>query len=147
MILHRQVDSLLRASIPWSYSIDIWNVGCMIWNFFEGGSLFTGHDHEFQAYRSRAHLAEMIGLLGQPPASLLARGRQRQKFFLDSGEFRGKSLLKEPTPLEQRETVLGGQDRESFLRFMRRMLQWEPEKRSTAKELAEDEWIRKHIDL
>ena len=51
------------------------------------------------------------------------------------------------TPLEQRETTLEGEDKESFLRMMRRMLQWEPEKRSSAKELAENEWIRKEIGL
>jgi hypothetical protein len=49
------------------------------------------------------------------------------------------------TPLEKRETTLEGEDKESFLRMMRRMLQWEPEKRNSAKELAEDEWIRKQI--
>ena len=47
-------------------------------------------------------------------------------------------------PLEERITVLGGEDRDLFLRFMRKMLQWEPEKRSTAAELAQDEWIHKH---
>ncbi|EGY21341.1 serine/threonine-protein kinase SRPK3 [Verticillium dahliae VdLs.17] len=26
---------------PWSYSIDIWNTGCVIWDLFEGGHLFT----------------------------------------------------------------------------------------------------------
>lgn len=36
------------------------------------------------------------------------------------------------------------EDRECFLRFMRKMLQWEPEKRSTASELLDDEWILKH---
>jgi hypothetical protein len=50
--------------------------------------------------------------------------------------------------LEQRETSLleesDAADRELFLRFMREMLQWEPEKRSTARELAEDEWVCKH---
>ena len=49
-------------------------------------------------------------------------------------------------PLEERITVLGGEDRDLFLRFMRKMLQWEPEKRSTAAELAKDEWILKHAE-
>ncbi|KAE8141341.1 kinase-like domain-containing protein [Aspergillus pseudotamarii] len=143
--IYRAPEVILE--VPWSYSIDIWNVGCMIWNIFEGGSLFTGHDPEFQTYRSRAHLAEMINLLGPPPPSLLARGKQSQKFFSGSGEFREATLLQDLTPLEQRETTLEGEDKESFLRMMRRILQWEPEKRSSAKELAEDEWIRKQIGL
>lgn len=50
--------------------------------------------------------------------------------------------------MEAREFVLAEgediEDREAFLRFMHKMLQWEPEKRCTARELAKDEWIVKH---
>lgn len=118
-----------------------------IWNIFEGGSLFTGHDPEFLTYRSRAHLAEMIRLLGPPPPGLLARATQRERFFADTGEFREASLLQDRAPLEQRETTLEGEDKESFLRMMRKMLQWEPEMRGSANVLAEDEWIRRQIGL
>ena len=49
-------------------------------------------------------------------------------------------------PLEQRETTLvGTEDRQLFLDFMSKMLQWEPSKRHSAKALAEDEWIMRHI--
>lgn len=88
----------------------------------------------------------MINLLGPHPPSLLARAKQSQKFFSDSGEFREAGLLQDLTPLDQRETTLEGEDKESFLRMMRRKLQWEPEKRSSAQELAEDEWICRQID-
>ncbi|KAL4940330.1 hypothetical protein BDV06DRAFT_230414 [Aspergillus oleicola] len=132
--------------IPWSYEIDIWNAGCMIWNIFQGGSAFSGHDAEFNSYRSRAHLADMINLLGPPPASLLSRGRRAGKFFTESGEFRDKWLLKGITPLEERQTGLDGdrEDKELFLRFMRKMLRWEPGERATAGELVGDEWVVKH---
>ncbi|KAJ9234021.1 hypothetical protein DTO207G8_4084 [Paecilomyces variotii] len=132
--------------VPWTYSVDIWNVGCMIWDIYEGGSLFTGQDPEFQKYRSRAHLADMINLLGPRPPSLLAQGKLRDKFFSGEGDFRAKNLLKDQVPLEERETTLEGEEeREAFLRLMRKMLQWEPGKRSSAKELGEDEWIHKHL--
>lgn len=51
----------------------------------------------------------------------------------------------ERTPLEQRETSLEGEDKEQFLRLVRKMLQWEPEKRSSAKELEMDEWIQTEL--
>ncbi|KAG6290732.1 hypothetical protein E4U46_001627 [Claviceps purpurea] len=129
--------------IPWTSSVDIWNMGCMIWETFQGDNLFTGHDPELKTYRGRAHLAEMIALLGPPPPSLLARANLRSKFFSDAGEFCAGIPIPEPRPLEQRKTSLKGEDKDCFLRFMRKMLQWEPEKRSSAKELAEDEWIVK----
>lgn len=61
------------------------NLHRQIWNLFEGGSLFSGQDPEFQTYRSRAHLAEMIRLLDLPPKGFLARGNLTPKFFSDEG--------------------------------------------------------------
>jgi serine/threonine-protein kinase SRPK3 len=99
----------------------------------------------------------MIALLGPPPPSLLAQANLRSKFFSVAGKLRATEEcsffsnnafkgdfcagipIPESTPLEHRETSLEGEDRDCFLRFMRRMLQWEPEKRSSARELAEDE--------
>ncbi|KAJ5591842.1 uncharacterized protein N7459_002211 [Penicillium hispanicum] len=141
--IYRAPEVILE--VPWTYSVDIWNVGCMIWNIFEGESLFTGHDSEFQTYRSRAHLAEMIRLLGPPPPSLIAQGKLSHKFFSDKGEFCAGIPLEDRIPLEERETTLEGQDKEDFLCLVRKILQWEPGKRGSAKELAEDQWMRNHI--
>jgi hypothetical protein len=57
-----------------------------VWDAFEGENLFTGRDPEHNAYRGRAHLAEMIALLGPPPPGLLARANLRSKFFDEEGE-------------------------------------------------------------
>ncbi|EEY16285.1 serine/threonine-protein kinase SRPK3 [Verticillium alfalfae VaMs.102] len=81
--IYRAPEVIVEA--PWSYSIDIWNTGCVIWDPFEGGHLFTGHDPESERYRSRAHLAEIIDLLGPPPQTLLQTGRSSHKFFTDTG--------------------------------------------------------------
>ncbi|KZZ89350.1 protein kinase domain protein [Moelleriella libera RCEF 2490] len=141
--IYRAPEVILE--VPWTYSIDIWNVGCMIWDIFEGGSLFTGRDPESQTYRSRAHLAEMIDILGPPPPSLIAQGQLSPKFFDEKGIFLVESLLLERTTLERRETNLDGPDQADFLRFVRRMLQWDPTKCSSAKSLAEDTWILKQL--
>ncbi|PGH16326.1 CMGC/SRPK protein kinase [Helicocarpus griseus UAMH5409] len=82
--VYRAPEVILQ--VPWGYNVDIWNVGCMIWNIFEGGSLFTGQDPELQTYRSRVHLAQIISLLGPPPTSLLAQGKLSHKFFSDKGK-------------------------------------------------------------
>ncbi|KAJ5554918.1 kinase-like protein [Penicillium sp. DV-2018c] len=142
--IYRAPEVILE--VPWTYSVDIWNVGCMIWNIFEGESLFTGYDSESQSYRSRAHLAEIIKLLGPPPPNLLARGKLSHKFFSDEDDFCAKVLSEGRIPLERRETTLQGQDRANFLRLMQKMLQWEPANRSSARELQEDEWISKTLE-
>ncbi|KAL4959021.1 kinase-like domain-containing protein [Aspergillus stella-maris] len=134
--------------VPWDYKVDIWNVGCMIWDIFQGESLFTGYDPEHDAYRSRAHLAGMIDLLGPPPVELLKKGKDTVRSFDEAGQLRYGWLLKGITPLEERETTLkcdgDREDRELFLKFMGKMLKWEPRERATAGELVEDEWIVKH---
>ncbi|OAA49226.1 transcriptional activator xlnR [Cordyceps fumosorosea ARSEF 2679] len=114
-----------------------------IWDLFVGCFLFTGQDPELNTYRRRAHLAEIIGFLGPPPPDLVARGRLSYKYFAD-GEFQGSPL--HMSTLEQRETTLDdAEDKADFLRFMRRMLQWGPEKRSSAKSLARDDWIVRQL--
>ena len=126
-------------------SFDLGSHTHQIWHIFEGGHLFSGRDPEHAAYRSRAHLSEMVSLLGPPPPSLLERGNRSCEFFSSTGEFRAGIPVPTAKSLEDRETNLQDQEgRECFLRLMRKMLQWEPEKRSSAKELAEDGWIRKH---
>lgn len=38
---------------------------------------------------------------------------------------------------------LSGENKQAFLRFMRKILQWNPEDRATAQELLfDDEWVR-----
>jgi hypothetical protein len=57
-----------------------------VWDIFEGHNLFRGKDPELGVYRGRAHLAEMIALLGPPSAEFLNRGKLKSKFFSESGK-------------------------------------------------------------
>ncbi|KAF4446701.1 putative dis1-suppressing protein kinase dsk1 [Fusarium austroafricanum] len=137
--IYRAPEVILEA--PWSYQVDIWNAGCMIWDLFEGQHLFTGHDPEFQAYRSRAHLAEIIALLGQPPQALLQSGKSSHKFFTDTGDLHKDIRLPNSISLKEKEISLEGENQQKFLTMMSKMLQWHPSQRCSAKELAQDEWI------
>lgn len=42
-------------------------------------------------------------------------------------------------------TCMTGEEKELFLKFVRKMLQWLPEERRTAKELREDPWLQSGI--
>lgn len=57
----------------------------MIWDVFEGGHLFHGQDPTDKGYTTRAHLAEVIGLLEPPPLDLLERGVRSREFFSVDG--------------------------------------------------------------
>jgi serine/threonine protein kinase len=59
-----------------------------------------------------------------------------------SGNFDPGIELPPSSTLEETETTLEPDDREQFIRFVRRMVQWIPEHRSTAKELLQDPWLK-----
>ncbi|QPG94139.1 hypothetical protein C2857_004948 [Epichloe festucae Fl1] len=140
--VYRSPEVMLKAD--WSYPIDIWNVGAMIWDVFEGGHLFHGLDPspEKGYYTTRAHLAEIIGLLGPPPLDLLQRGTRSKEFFSEDGQWIADCPIPQGNSLEKAELVLAGKNKEMFLNFVRGMLTWRPEDRKTAKQLLEDPWLR-----
>jgi serine/threonine-protein kinase SRPK3 len=63
----------------------MWNVGVMVWDLFEGKHMFHGNDPDGKGYSTRAHLAEVIGMLGPPPLDLLERGTRTSEFFDEEG--------------------------------------------------------------
>lgn len=57
-----------------------------VWDLFEGKHMFTGEDPDGEGYSTKAHLAEVIGLLGPPPLDLVKRGRRSSEFFDEDGK-------------------------------------------------------------
>ncbi|KAF2018044.1 kinase-like protein [Aaosphaeria arxii CBS 175.79] len=118
----------VMLNVDWSYPIDIWNV-------------LHGNDPDGSGYKTRAHLAEVIGLLGPPPLDLLKKGTCSHLYFDEDGNWIAGIPIPELS-LEKSEENYQGEVKEEFLRFMRKMLQWRPEDRKTAKELLEDSWLQ-----
>lgn len=127
---------------------------------FEGKHLFYGNDPDGKGYSTRAHLAEVMGILGPPPLDMLQRGKRSHEFFTGDGKYpflaqctlqrltenltgRWKQDIEIPTGvgLELSEKFLEGRNKEMFIAFMRGMLQWRPEDRKTAKDLLQDPWL------
>ncbi|OGM45108.1 protein kinase domain protein [Aspergillus bombycis] len=150
----------------WRMSTDIWNLGVVLWDLIEGKELFSQvHDEQGQ-YQAKAHLAEMIALLGPPPQELITRYRGlldyqwpeplttmdgivykssdqffRGPFFDSDGEFLHKDLIPNRN-LADTLPSLEEKEREHFLSFVKLMLAWVPEERKTARELVEHPFLR-----
>lgn len=105
---------------------------------------------------TRAHLADMIAMMGSPPPKLLKKGKRTAEFFDEDGEnfptrttllanpaglWRGEIPVPDRTSLEECEENLEGSNKKAFLRFVRKMVQWRPEDRQTANQLLEDDWL------
>ncbi|KAI9733895.1 MAG: hypothetical protein M1834_002550 [Cirrosporium novae-zelandiae] len=125
----------------WSYSVDIWNVGVMIWDIFENKHLFTALDEDNE-YSPSHHVAEMVAYLDSPPLHFLQRSQETLNVFDKQGKWKAAGGVTIPAlSLEHSEENLTGITKESFLRFMTSMLCWVPEERKTAKELLSDSWL------
>ncbi|KAK5996745.1 putative serine/threonine-protein kinase dyrk2-like protein [Cladobotryum mycophilum] len=95
-------------------------------------------------YDEALHLAQITALLGSPPKGLLVKGRRTFIFYHPDGTFKTPT-----TPVPQTFTFANSlsnfeteQDKQLFTNFVRRMLKWAPEERSTARELLSDPWLR-----
>ncbi|KAJ5362917.1 hypothetical protein N7541_003761 [Penicillium brevicompactum] len=135
--LYRAPEVILGMS--WDSKVDIWNVGMVIWDLFE-------HRHLFRARNSACelddgcHLAEMQAVLGSPPAEFLARSERSCLFWDENGGWKGAPSIPD-NDLHALEERLSGEEKDDFLRFLRRMLCWLPEERASAKDLLFDPWL------
>ena len=64
-----------------------------MWDLFEGKHLFYGDDPDGKGYSTRAHLAEVMGILGPPPMDMLQHGKRRHEFFTSDGKYRLSNAL------------------------------------------------------
>ncbi|RAK72536.1 kinase-like protein [Aspergillus fijiensis CBS 313.89] len=105
------------------------NAGWLTWDLFEQGHLFHGRDSDKKSSDAH-HIAEII-----------ANSVYATEFFDDEGNWKGAIEIPSRS-LETLEGNLEGEPRLLFLRFLRKMLQWKPEERFSARELLEDPWLR-----
>ncbi|OAA66452.1 Protein kinase-like domain protein [Niveomyces insectorum RCEF 264] len=159
--LYRAPEILLR--IEWDEKLDIWTLGLVIWTMVEGTNLFT--DNRGGRWKSALpHMARMISLLGPPPQDLLDTTPVTKAYFerdgrpfylppfeshkeksvadlLDAAGRLKKGHVVAVTSLETEMTALDGPEKAEFLRFLRRLLQWDPDDRPSARELMKDPWL------
>ncbi|KAF4442700.1 CMGC SRPK kinase [Fusarium acutatum] len=98
----------------YSYSADIWSLGVMI-----------------------------TALLGPASQDLLTKGRRSALFYQEHGELKDSSRIPSNFNLESTLTCMAGEEKRRFIHFVKRMMTWYPEDRSTAKELLGDPWLFK----
>ncbi len=82
----------------------------------------------------------MVAVLGLPPLDYLQRTETSWEYFDNTGNWKGAIEIPSDS-LEDSEEQLRGENKALFLDFMRKMLQWVPEKRQTAKQLLGHPWL------
>ncbi|KAF1820044.1 kinase-like protein [Dissoconium aciculare CBS 342.82] len=137
--VYRAPEVILDAG--YTYSADIWSLGVMLWDLLEGNKLFNVIDSkETDEYDEHLHLAQITALLGARPKDFGA-GQRTSMFYNTNGDLRKKSLINEQFNFESAIRSVGGEEKEMFIKFVKRMIRWRPNERSTAKELLDDPWL------
>ncbi|KAK2814029.1 hypothetical protein FQN50_000433 [Emmonsiellopsis sp. PD_5] len=124
--------------MEWDCEVDIWSVGVMTWDIFEGGRLFFAKKNG--VLNDEQHLAEMVSLLGPPPLEFIKKSERCLQYWDDQGNWKGSVPIPDQS-FETREWRLNDKDRTLFLNFLRRALRWVPEERPSAEELAYDDFL------
>jgi len=122
--------------LGWSQPCDVWSTGCIVFELYQGHTLFQTHDN-------LEHLAMMTRILGEMPGHLVRRSKT--SFFQPSGRLgwdwsqpaaRYASQHCRPLPQYRRHGPASrdGQEESVMLDLVARMLDYDPERRMTLKE-------------
>ncbi|KAL3482074.1 kinase-like protein [Aspergillus californicus] len=138
--IYRAPEVILDAG--YSYSADIWSLGVMLLDLLEGKKLFKEVDPlHVGEYDEINHFGHISALLGPPPTGLLAKGARTDLFYKSDGQFIGTTIALSNFNFENSIRNIHNEDKRLFIEFVERMIKWNPEERSTAKELLQDPWL------
>lgn len=145
---YRAPEVILHRGKDYTAAIDMWSFGCLAAELLTGLPLFPGEGE-------REQLELYVGTLGSPPAHLLQGYRRRSEFFDDQGNLRFQTKHPYKTSSRELGAILPTKDR-LFVSFVKRCLDWDPEKRPTPAEACLDRWVlemlppairKEHIDF
>ncbi|KAL5362040.1 kinase-like protein [Aspergillus floccosus] len=119
-----------------------WSLGVMLWDVLEGRTLFEAADpRAVEGYDDETHLAYITSLLGPAPNGFVGRGKRTSMFYTAAGTLKNPGLVPSHFSFESTLSKFNGEEKRMFINFVKRMIKWTPEERSTAKELLQDPWL------
>lgn len=127
---HYRSPEIIMGHRMWDEKIDIWSLGCIIFECITGSYLFKGDCEE-------DYVTAFIEKLGVPPVTFLDQCRNKREFFNRYDRFKNSCDL-EPMPIDRILQEKYGFDRQtsnSIYAIIQPMLMWEIDRRWSAKDL------------
>ncbi|PKU34659.1 dual specificity protein kinase clk2 isoform x2 [Limosa lapponica baueri] len=117
--------------LGWSQPCDVWSIGCIIFEYYVGFTLFQTHDN-------REHLAMMERILGPIPSRMIRKTRKQKYFYhgrldWDENTSAGRYVRENCKPL-RRYLTSEAEDHHRLFDLVESMLEYEPSKRITLAE-------------
>ncbi|KAJ8378628.1 hypothetical protein AAFF_G00238400 [Aldrovandia affinis] len=112
--------------LGWSQPCDVWSIGCIVFEFYLGFTLFQTHDN-------REHLAMMERVLGPVPSKMIRKTRKQKYFYRgrldwDEGSSAGRYVRDNCKPL-RRYLLSEAEEHHQLFDLIESMLEYEPSKR------------------
>uniref|UniRef100_A0A1I8A4C7 non-specific serine/threonine protein kinase n=1 Tax=Steinernema glaseri TaxID=37863 RepID=A0A1I8A4C7_9BILA len=138
---YRSLEVLIAAG--YGTAADIWSTACMIFELATGDYLFEPHGGDNYS-RDEDHLAHIMELLGPIPPSIYKKGAEWRNLFHKSGRLLHITQLKPWSLFDvlTQKYHWSEQDAIEFTDFLTPMLDYDQERRATAKEMLEHPWLK-----
>ncbi|KNG79982.1 protein kinase [Aspergillus nomiae NRRL 13137] len=78
--------------------------------------------------------------------NFLGDGKRTELFYTSDGSLKDPILFPTDFNFQSLLKNIHGDDKTMFIEFVKRMIKWRPEERSTAKELLQDPWLAAEYD-
>ncbi|CAK8677320.1 unnamed protein product [Clavelina lepadiformis] len=119
--------------LGWNQSCDVWSIGCIIFEFYMGITMFQTHDN-------REHLAMMERILGPIPSRMIKKSRKQKYFYhgrldWDEQSSAGKYVRDNCKPLMRYIQRKDHPEHMKLIDLIARMLVYDPAKRASLAEL------------
>lgn len=154
---YRSPEVLL--GLPYNQAIDMWSLGCILYELHTGDPIFNGTSESDQVYK-------LVEVLGMPPPAMLAAGRKASTYFRrtdgpgDGWERMQTKKMYRPAGSRLLSDMLGSdiggpggrrkgelghkkQDYDLFEDLLRRLLDFDPSTRMTPREALDHEFLRR----
>uniref|UniRef100_A0AAY4D8T6 dual-specificity kinase n=1 Tax=Denticeps clupeoides TaxID=299321 RepID=A0AAY4D8T6_9TELE len=110
----------------WSQPCDVWSIGCILFEYYLGFTLFQTHDN-------REHLAMMERILGPVPSRMIRKTRKQKYFYhgrldWDENSSAGRYVRENCKPL-RRYLLSEAEEHHQLFDLIEGMLEYEPTKR------------------
>ncbi|XP_070622539.1 dual specificity protein kinase CLK2 isoform X4 [Erythrolamprus reginae] len=112
--------------LGWAQPCDVWSVGCIVFEYYMGFTLFQTHDN-------REHLAMMERILGPIPSRMIRKTRKQKYFYhghldWDENTSAGRYVRENCKPL-RRYLASEAEEHHQLFDLLEGMLEYEPAKR------------------
>ncbi|XP_061802071.2 dual specificity protein kinase CLK2b isoform X5 [Nerophis lumbriciformis] len=112
--------------LGWSHPCDVWSIGCILFEYYQGSTLYQAHDNE-------EHLAMMEHIHGPIPQSMIRTSRKQ--VYFQHGRLNRKDISKSGRHVRAkcrplRECIRSrAEEHQQFLDLLEKMLEYEPSQR------------------